>query len=321
MSRRLIIILLIILVVGVIGGAAVLVMNRLQQGAPGEPTPAAGELGEAERGGQNIVNPGGDEDGDGLVNADESLWGSDAKNPDTDGDGFLDGEEVKANYNPTLPSPSDKLPEGFVPGKDLQPIDTVPTQPVAVDQFFQDNLDLTLGTRNYTEEYKQQFNEAARTSQSLLTFAKTQPVVTQLPKPADKAIQIATTDSPASLDAYLSSVGSINIFSNRNLFSIAINDLFGRHDTSTIAGVAIMMRLYQEELIETSVPPAAVNLHKLLLGYSQMLSATMDQMARYNEDSVRAIVAMRQWEENDRKYIPLIEQEFDRLRAVAALGQ
>lgn len=41
-----------------------------------------------------------DSDKDGLTNAQEAQYGTDPNNPDTDGDGFKDGDEVKAGYNP-----------------------------------------------------------------------------------------------------------------------------------------------------------------------------------------------------------------------------
>ena len=55
-----------------------------------------------------------------------------------------------------------------------------------------------------------------------------------------------------------------------------------------------------------------------MVGYTEMLTATLEEMGRYNEDRVRAIVAVRQWEENDKKYVPLIEQESERLSSLAA---
>lgn len=43
-----------------------------------------------------------DFDNDGLSNAEEAVWLSDPYNPDTDGDGYLDGEEVFSDHNPLL---------------------------------------------------------------------------------------------------------------------------------------------------------------------------------------------------------------------------
>src|SRR3989344_9416266 len=61
-----------------------------------------------------VVGGGGeDADHDGLLNAEEQLYGTDPANPDTDGDGYNDGEEVKNGYNPlgegTLDSDNDGL--------------------------------------------------------------------------------------------------------------------------------------------------------------------------------------------------------------------
>ncbi|MFH1187647.1 MAG: thrombospondin type 3 repeat-containing protein, partial [bacterium] len=41
-----------------------------------------------------------DDDKDGLTNQEEIFYGTDINNPDTDGDGFSDGDEVKNGYNP-----------------------------------------------------------------------------------------------------------------------------------------------------------------------------------------------------------------------------
>jgi hypothetical protein len=50
-----------------------------------------------------------DSDQDGLTDSEERTYGTDVKNPDTDGDGYTDGAEVKAGYNPLVKAPGDKL--------------------------------------------------------------------------------------------------------------------------------------------------------------------------------------------------------------------
>ena len=50
-----------------------------------------------------------DPDNDGLDNIDESYWNTDFQNPDTDGDSFLDGEEVASGHDPTKAGPNDLL--------------------------------------------------------------------------------------------------------------------------------------------------------------------------------------------------------------------
>lgn len=50
-----------------------------------------------------------DSDNDGLNNREEIRIGTELLNPDTDGDGFLDGTEYIAGYDPLNPSPADKV--------------------------------------------------------------------------------------------------------------------------------------------------------------------------------------------------------------------
>lgn len=50
-----------------------------------------------------------DVDNDGLSNSEESYWETDIQNPDTDGDGFLDGEEVVSGKDPVIKAPNDTL--------------------------------------------------------------------------------------------------------------------------------------------------------------------------------------------------------------------
>ena len=49
---------------------------------------------------KNSNNDYNDDDKDGLNNLAERIYGTDPKNNDTDGDGYLDGKEVEKNYNP-----------------------------------------------------------------------------------------------------------------------------------------------------------------------------------------------------------------------------
>jgi hypothetical protein len=53
-----------------------------------------------------------DSDGDRLIDAQEPLWGTDVNNPDSDGDGFYDGDEVSAQFHPLVRAPGDKLMRG-----------------------------------------------------------------------------------------------------------------------------------------------------------------------------------------------------------------
>ena len=64
------------------------------------------------RDGEFFAREGTDSDRDGLRDWEESLWGTDPNNPDTDGDGTEDGIEVNKGRNPLVPGPSDLIVSG-----------------------------------------------------------------------------------------------------------------------------------------------------------------------------------------------------------------
>jgi T5SS/PEP-CTERM-associated repeat protein/autotransporter-associated beta strand protein len=61
-----------------------------------------------------ILDPNGDEDGDGISNGQEAALGTDPNNKDSDGDGVTDGKEVTDGTNPTNPSSYNSLSKGLV---------------------------------------------------------------------------------------------------------------------------------------------------------------------------------------------------------------
>jgi hypothetical protein len=55
-----------------------------------------------------------DTDSDGITDLEEMLFSTDARNPDTDSDGFLDGNEVFNLYNPNGRAPAKLMDSGYV---------------------------------------------------------------------------------------------------------------------------------------------------------------------------------------------------------------
>jgi len=65
---------------------------------------------------EDVVEPGPgvDTDSDGLTDVEEDLYGTDDRNPDSDGDSFLDGNEVFHRYSPLSTSGATLLDTGAV---------------------------------------------------------------------------------------------------------------------------------------------------------------------------------------------------------------
>ena len=81
---------------------------------------------------------GGDNDADGLANGEERKYGTERTNPDTDGDGLLDGDEVFVHLtNPTLiDSDYDWLSDGDEVGMGTNPLG-VDTDGDGLTDFFE----------------------------------------------------------------------------------------------------------------------------------------------------------------------------------------
>lgn len=58
-----------------------------------------------------------DSDQDGLSNEEERTYGTNSNSPDSDGDGYSDGVEIKSGYDPLKPSPGDKIVKDTDPSK------------------------------------------------------------------------------------------------------------------------------------------------------------------------------------------------------------
>jgi len=67
-------------------------------------------LGLATKTASPLPNPSNDPDKDGLDNSQEAYWNTDYLNPDTDSDGYSDGEEIITGHDPRKEGPDDLLP-------------------------------------------------------------------------------------------------------------------------------------------------------------------------------------------------------------------
>jgi hypothetical protein len=100
---------------GALGTAAYIYWSRPEPVAMPQPEPEPTPEPEPEPT-PEPVKPvsGADTDSDGLTNVEELLYGTDFRNPDTDGDTFLDGNEVFHRYDPLGLAPSTLLDTGSV---------------------------------------------------------------------------------------------------------------------------------------------------------------------------------------------------------------
>jgi len=85
-----------------------------------------------------------DSDNDGLSDNEENLYGTDPENPDTDGDGYSDGVEVKSGYSPIKAAPGDRVVIAEKNNSTAQ----VNTSQLSLTESFMDNFQKFVATKN-----------------------------------------------------------------------------------------------------------------------------------------------------------------------------
>ncbi|MEK7500485.1 MAG: hypothetical protein AAB649_07870 [Patescibacteria group bacterium] len=304
MTRRVVIGILIILILGVLGGIVALSISWLQ--TPTEDvilitTPLP------------IQDPTADTDNDGLTNADEKLWGTNPSNSDTDGDKYLDGQEVQKSHNPTIASPNDKLPPGFQPNQNVTPLNIVSPSGTSFESYFSESVDVTGGSKNLSQEYARTVPDKDKSPASLSQFITTQPIVTTLPALNENAITVTQDSSPIYISQYLNTAGNVDSITDKARMTIALNDFFTDKNAYGFTTLAEAIKASQSKIKNLSVPKEALEYQKLILGYTELLAGTLDQIGSYQKDEVKALVALRQLDAIDRLYFPVILDERERL--------
>lgn len=311
MLRFIVIGIIVVMAVGIAGGAVFFVQQRFS-GGDIEPV----ELGETDDLSFGVLQPASesnsqaglaDDDNDGLINDEEAVWMTDPNNPDSDGDGYLDGEEVAAKHDPTIPAPDDKLSdESRLSKGDLQ------------QKFYAEGINFYVDSGNMTRKYEQQSDAAGSSIEEMKLFAEKQPVAKLLSLPNSSLVPVGMPNTADSLAQYVSVADNESALANKVAYKEAQLDLRENSSAAAMQRLAYVIREYRKGLLDVPVPVSAIDLHRLLLSHTEAVAITIDQIALWEDDPVKSLVATRQLEVLDRKYYPIIREELQWLRQLQA---
>jgi len=127
-----------------------------------------------------------DSDQDGLTDQQEKMIGTDPHNPDTDNDGYFDGEEAKSCYNPMKPAPGDKLTTD----------QCAAMQKILADPDHAQSLDLTLSSGASASSPNTSVSQTPQTTQTDSNSNATDP----LSSSADASLSALTDSTGAPID-------------------------------------------------------------------------------------------------------------------------
>lgn len=221
-----------------------------------------------------------DEDKDGLTNREESYWNTDFENPDSDSDGFLDGEEVASGHDPLIPGPDDIIDNG---------------------NFTYKLSNLTLAGL-YEGSLKPDDPNYQQSLEDMAVLIMNEANQTLSPKLSPEEFHL-TDPSNDNQETYLNRTSFlfqnfIKIYSNqlvglrKNLNLIGSKGFDNKETVFPFQVTASELKKISEEILYTPVPSNWVSNHYLFLRTVESLRLANESIANGADDPIRASVGL-----------------------------
>lgn len=200
-----------------------------------------------------------DDDNDGLSNAKEIIYDSDFKNPDTDNDSYLDGEEVKNGYDPTAAG-SKRLTDRTAQNLTIQYFSWVK------EKY---NIENPIIQNSSIEEYLNAYY----------------PITSVLPDIADNKLTVNRNADNQDIINYIESLGSIELPQGfLNYKELYEKILAGQ--TVNIDSIIDELNLSADKLYKMAAPEKAVEIHKKYIGIIEALKIIFADLKNTQKDPV-----------------------------------
>lgn len=234
-----------------------------------------------------------DTDNDDLPDWEETLYGTDPKNPDTDSDKTLDGKEIELGRNPLIKGPKD-----FLATKD---------NPTATSTVEEEKLTLTdsFARGFFTQYMNAQQSGAKITPENVDQFASNYLKNTKLPTISAKQYSEA--------DLSLANSDQVNILTYKNAINaiftkywpkeknnelIIMQKAFTNNDTKALSSLTPIISAYQNTLrniLGLSVPKLAVSTHLNLVNSLSTYIETLKMIQQAYTDPLTGLIGLNSY--------------------------
>lgn len=221
-----------------------------------------------------------DSDGDGLANSDEDKWKTDPLDPDTDNDGYLDGEEVKNGYDPTIPSPGDKIKNG----NDNKIAENSSGEKTSnlTEQFLSEQV---LGTNNANISNEVIFSYLDENFKDIQKTLK-------IPFVSNNELNLSKEEGAEAVKKYLGSSQITDSLKDLRLYDDAMNAAVNK-DYSLAESAIKKIRENENNLKKLSVPMECLEVHKLKIGILINIENAFQELKALPEDPMKVLVSMK----------------------------
>lgn len=225
-----------------------------------------------------------DADNDGIYDWEESLWGTDPKKKDTNGDGVSDGDEVQER--------KDELREkNGIDGETALPEDLNQTEIFARELFSAASLANQSG--GLSPEALENFSNSFGKSVS-------QAGITDLYRSTDlKLGAVAPATYKKNLEGIFKSYLDSGLSAEAAMYRLSTGDTSAADD---IEKIAEFHHSISNSLITMTVPFAAAGQHLAMANNSAKISISLLNLKNLEEDPILAMIGLRQYFEYSEEY-------------------
>ncbi|MBU2579676.1 thrombospondin type 3 repeat-containing protein [Patescibacteria group bacterium] len=261
-----------------------------------------------------------DPDHDGLDDWEEKIHKTDPRNPDTDGDGYSDGEEVASGYDPLKKAPDDKLAsadksdskkmERPDPGNLSQMLTYLIGKQMSNDSFGLPNIqDLALLEKTVEEAADENVAKALRKSSAnfLSEF---------IPSYQKEGFEFQTTKEN-NLDAIRNYAGRLQD-RTKDIVKCPIVSIGDDADiiqkfieTNNFEGADCLAESYLQSyqaILNEPIPLDWVDIHKKTLSVFWSMSKVYQHIPEHEKDPLKGILILKKFEETAKNLRSLIEE-------------
>ncbi len=274
-----------------------------------------------------------DSDNDGLRDWEEELFGTDPHNPDTDSDGYLDGEEVDSGHNPLVKAPGDKLSFNPLPLGEKYNI----TQKVLDEEtmesilkayitekgeYVMDHPEIDSAESFIASTENSTIDEMAKRALAQaypLLLEKAEGTISEIPEVfdievKDRDINISGDNSPEAVSLYLTQISSIlnsDVFFLQEQTFRALASAFENNNFSVLDRLIRENDAKIEQAKLITVPSSWKEIHKQGLELTLLIRNIFVSFRDIEQDPLKAYIALKELEDFSTFWNDLMDEAID----------